>query len=153
METNIEELELIFRDATLSDIAEIEAIEREAFSDPWSANAFSETIEREEMEFVVCTDGKSILGYFVLGSALDEGELMTIAVRPGYRGYGIGHKLIDELKIRAKARGLAVIFLEVRVSNEPARALYRSVGFIQVGVRREFYRFPTEDAIVGRLEL
>jgi ribosomal-protein-alanine N-acetyltransferase len=153
VENNIEGLKLYIREADKADVAEIVEIESGTFTDPWSLNGFNSAIESVNMNLFVCTDGNSIYGYFVLGMACDEGELLTIAVRPGYRGHGIGSIMIEELIRFSEENGIKQLFLEVRVSNDSARALYRKYGFIQAGIRKNFYRLPTEDAIIGRLEL
>lgn len=77
-----------------------------------------------------------VLGYFVLYYASDQGELQNIAVRPGYRGYGIGSSLMEKLVSESLRLGMSQIYLEVRSSNEPAKELYRKYGFIPTGIRK-----------------
>jgi ribosomal-protein-alanine N-acetyltransferase len=91
----------------------------------------------------------------VLQMAAGEAELLTMAVLPTLRRGGIGRKLLAELVVRATAYGAAAIWLEVRVSNEAAIALYRAAGFVEAGRRKAYYRTPTgrEDAIMMRLAL
>jgi len=144
---------LIVRNAIPEDLEIFTKIEKETFSEPWSYDAFQEAMAAEENIVLTITDEEDIYGYLVVYTSLDEGELMTIAVRPGYRGYGLGDKLIKAMIDEGRRRELVNIFLEVRKSNDAARSLYRKNGFIAVGERKNFYRFPTEDAIVGRLSL
>ncbi|MCR4782814.1 MAG: ribosomal protein S18-alanine N-acetyltransferase [Lachnospiraceae bacterium] len=149
----MDDLNLSIREAKPSDVLEIHEIEELSFSEPWSCDAISGAISSIDNIVLVSADENGIYGYLVLYTSLDEGELMTIAVRPGYRGHGIGNMLIESMKKEGKNRDLKYIFLEVRKSNESAKSLYKKNGFIAVGERKNFYRFPTEDAIVGRLEL
>lgn len=153
MGTNPVKENLIVRNAILEDLEIFTQIEKETFSEPWSYDAFQEAMAAEENIVLTITDEEDIYGYLVVYTSLDEGELMTIAVRPGYRGYGLGDKLIKAMIDEGRRRELVSIFLEVRKSNDAARSLYRKNGFIAVGERKNFYRFPTEDAIVGRLSL
>jgi ribosomal-protein-alanine N-acetyltransferase len=76
-----------------------------------------------------------------------EYEIHTVGVEPAYQGRGIGRRLLDELLNIADG---AVVHLEVRTDNEPAIALYRSVGFAAVGVRRRYYRISGADAFIMR---
>jgi ribosomal-protein-alanine N-acetyltransferase len=85
--------------------------------------------------------------------AADEGELGDIAVLPELRGAGIGRTLLQEGIALAASRGTRSLFLEVREANDVARRLYATVGFHVVGVRKQYYTEPVEDAIVMRLDL
>ncbi len=78
--------------------------------------------------------------------ALDEGEITNVAVDPIFRGQGIGKLLLEELFFRARKNRLSSIVLEVRASNTGAIALYTAMGFVDLGIRKNFYEFPTEDA-------
>jgi ribosomal-protein-alanine acetyltransferase len=79
---------------------------------------------------------------------LDEGSITNIAVRPDLRRLGLGRAVVTALLDRAREAGVVNVYLEVRVSNEPAIALYRSLGFATVGTRKNFYKLPTEDAYI-----
>ena len=80
--------------------------------------------------------------------AADEGEISTIAVAPEFRGQGVADIMFAALKETAPKLGLATLYLDVRVSNTPARRLYEKQGFVEDGIRRRFYREPVEDAIL-----
>ena len=97
-------------------------------------------------------DGGAILGYVVALDAADEGEILNLAVAPTGRRAGLGRALVRQILEALSARGVRQVFLEVRDSNAPARALYTAHGFKEVGRRREYYRRPVEDAIVLRLD-
>ena len=79
---------------------------------------------------------------------LDEGEITNVAVAPAARRRGIARALLTELKQQLACRNVARIVLEVRVSNEPAIRLYEQMGFSVLGVRKNFYEKPTEDAYI-----
>lgn len=148
------------RPATSADLAAIAAVERSAFSDPWSADAFAQLLHRPEIHFAVAEaaahpaqaagGGATVLGYAVAWFVVGEGEVANIAVHPACRGRGIGASLLDDVLAAGAQRGATTVFLEVRESNEPARALYASRGFHPVGRRRNYYRAPVEDALILR---
>ncbi len=133
------------------DIRAVAAIEASAFSDPWPAEAFDSLIGRSHARLQVAVDAHDvILGYCVILRALDEGEVANIATSSAARGRGVGGALLDEALAHGDSTGVASMFLEVRVSNAPARALYESRGFRLVGRRRGYYQRPDEDALVLR---
>jgi ribosomal-protein-alanine N-acetyltransferase len=148
------------RGAVASDLPAVAAIERHAFSDPWSRRAFAELLARPDVHFVVAVRadgagpaGAAVLGYAVAWFVVPEGELANIAVHPDGRGRGVGASLLDDVLRTAQSRAVTTVFLEVRESNAPARSLYASRGFHLVGRRRNYYRAPVEDALLLRREL
>ncbi len=140
------------RSARAADLDAIAAIERLAFADPWSRNAFSTLIANPAVCFLVALAkddaGASVAGYVVAWFAADESEIANLAVAPAVRGRRIGATLLDAALDEAVARGAANTYLEVRESNHEARRLYASRGFAILGRRRNYYRHPTEDALV-----
>ena len=84
--------------------------------------------------------------------AADEGEILNLAVSPAGRRHGLGRALVEKAVATLRERGVGQIYLEVRESNAPARALYAARGFKEVGRRKQYYRRPVEDAIVLRLD-
>ena len=96
-------------------------------------------------------DGK-VAGYVGSQTVMDESDMMNVAVHPDYRRKGIAEKLVTELVEALKKRDSRCLTLEVRASNEPARALYEKLGFVQVGLRKNYYRNPREDALILRKE-
>ena len=140
--------------ATVHDLASVAAIERAAFSDPWSLRSFREALDSGSVYFACArSDAGSVLGYVVAWFVADQGEIANIAVAPDQRGQGVGRALLDAALGEAATRGIAAVFLEVRDSNQRARELYASRGFEEVGRRRRYYRRPVEDAIVLRRTL
>lgn len=140
--------EIVIRNAEPGDLSQIAVMEEQIFSEPWTVDGFSDALAREENIFLVATAGDEIAGYGLLYGMMDEGEIPTIAIRPSYQRRGIGTKLLLRLMETAEENGISHIFLEVRQSNLPAQRLYGSCGFAVVGERKQFYRFPTEDAFV-----
>jgi len=139
---------------TNEDIPAIVAIERAAFSDPWSARSFREALAHPSVYFACArSDAHDVLGYVVAWFVADEGEIANLAVAPAGWGSGIGRALLDSALDQARSRGVASVFLEVRDSNERARRLYQSRRFEEIGRRRDYYRRPVEDAIVLRRTL
>jgi ribosomal-protein-alanine N-acetyltransferase len=84
--------------------------------------------------------------------AADEAEILTIAVAPAAQSRGLGRDLLQTAMDEAARRGAAAMFLEVGVSNEPARALYKAAGFRRVGRRRAYY-IGGGDALILRASL
>lgn len=138
---------------TEADLSALAEIERSCFSDPWSETALALLLDDPNVGYAVSMDGK-IVGYGGMQCVLDEGQITDIAVLPEYRRRGIAAAILETLIDHAKREGLAVLYLEVRVSNTPAVALYRDrFGFEVIGVRRNFYSHPKEDAWNMRLFL
>lgn len=138
------------------DIPAIAAIERRAFSDPWSERAFRDVLAHSRMYFACVRDEASgytsahVLGYVVAWFAAGQGEIANLAVDDTARGRGLGSTLLDAALEEARRHGTDEVFLEVRSSNARARQLYESRGFVEVGRRRRYYRRPVEDAIILR---
>ncbi len=130
------------------DLDEIALLEKQIFSEPWTKDSFLEAMARRGNIFLVATVEEKIAAYGLLYGMLDEGEIPTIATNPIYRYRGIGEQLLLQLLQEAESQAIHHIFLEVRQSNLPAQNLYRKCGFKIVGQRKQFYRFPTEDAFV-----
>jgi [ribosomal protein S18]-alanine N-acetyltransferase len=140
--------------ARATDIPAVVAIERAAFSDPWSARSFRDAMEQDAVYFACArSDGGEALGYVVAWFAADEGEIANLAVAPDGWGQGVGRALLDAALDEAQRRRTAAMYLEVRETNDRARRLYRSCGFAEIGRRRRYYRRPVEDAIVLRREV
>jgi len=102
---------------------------------------------------LVALSAESIIGYAVARYAAGSGEILNLAVAPEHRREGVAAHLIDALLEGLRSREVREVYLEVRESNGPARALYKDKGFTVAGMRRAYYRYPTEDALVLRLRL
>lgn len=141
------------RPATTADTARLAELERICFSDPWSPAGLREMISAAHTLGLVAEAGDTIIGYAIARYAADSGEILNLAVAPEYRREGVAAHLIDALLDGLRSREVREVYLEVRESNGPARALYKARGFTVAGMRRAYYRYPTEDALVLRLPL
>ena len=135
-------------DVSAEHIPQIEEIERECFSRPWTAAQLSGQMRDAQHEFIAAVNDGRVLGYVGLMYVLDEGYISNVAVRPDSRRQGIGDALIDALAAKAAELELAFLTLEVRESNAPAIALYAKHGFHPVGKRKNYYDAPKEDAVL-----
>ena len=142
------------REMTLSDVAAVCAIEQQVQSHPWTQGNFSDAL-RSGYRCVVDEIDSEIVSYAVLMPVVDEAELLTIAVAPSQQRNGLGGLMLREIIASAAAQQLRKIFLEVRVSNAAAIALYRASGFVEIGLRRGYYQNAEgrEDALLMACEL
>ena len=127
-----------------SAIAEIEEL---CFSTPWSEKSLSEEIDNPLGRFFVLVSEDKVAGYIGAHNVVGEVYITNVAVHPNYRGKGFAKALIKHLIDDSRSAD-GFVTLEVRESNNPARSLYSSLGFKEVGLRKNFYERPTEDAIL-----
>lgn len=135
-------------DVSAEHIRQIEEIERDCFSRPWTAEQLKSQMRDAQHEFIAAVGDGRVLGYVGLMYVLDEGYISNVAVHPDARRQGIGDALIDVLAAKAAELELAFLTLEVRESNAPAIALYAKHGFHPVGKRKNYYDAPKEDAVL-----
>lgn len=128
-------------------VAQVAAIEAECFSEPWSENAFASELKNPNAITLVALCAGRVVGFVNTGFVLDEVSINNVAVTAAFRGQGIARRLLLSLEdwVREFA---AVLLLEVRESNTPARALYRSLDYEDVGRRARYYHNPDEAAIL-----
>lgn len=138
---------------TSDHLDQLEEIETLCFSDPWSRRLLSELLENEAAATLAAVgeDG-TVLGYASIQVVLDEGYINNVAVRPEYRRQGVASQLLDVFRRFGLGHGLAFLTLEVRDSNQAARALYAKHGFVETGRRKNYYQHPKEDAMIMTLE-
>lgn len=128
-------------------------IENESFSTPWSNTSIIHAVDDDTVRCICFLYDGQVAGYAMFVFAADEGELLNIAVDPNKRGLGIGKALLSHVITAARELCCQTMYLEVRASNTTAAALYKSFGFQAVGLRRSYYRYPVEDAVVMALNL
>ena len=139
----------LIRRMRTEDLDEVTALENATFATPWSRESFRQELERNVAAryLVAETDGR-IIGYAGAWIILDESHITNIAVAEAYRGRGVGRMLTEALLQLLSNLGAAYATLEVRVSNERAQNLYRSLGFVSVGKRKRYYEDNQEDALL-----
>ena len=134
---------------TAAHISQAAEIERLCFSDPWSEKMLAEHLANPCSLTLAAVDGAGrLLGYVGLLAVVDEGYITNVAVRPDCRRQGVASSLLQALEARGRARNLTFLTLEARQSNAPARALYEKLGYVQAGLRRNYYENPREDAVI-----
>ena len=136
------------RRSTPRDAAAIAELEAEIFSDPWSERDRCDTICTEgAMCYSAIKDGVPVA--YIIGRIIaPEAEIYRIATHPDYRGRGVAYRLLDYAVKTERGRGLERLFLEVRSKNLAALSLYRAYGFEKIGIRKNYYKNPDDDAIV-----
>jgi len=141
------------RPARAADLERILEVEQASFSTPWGVRSFQALLERDDVHFLVLEEEGRVVGHGILWWVREEGEVANLAVAPESRGRGGGARLLDALLDGARGAGVERVFLEMRVSNQAAARLYESRGFRPLGIRRNYYTQPREDARVLKLIL
>lgn len=136
-----------------TDLDALMEIENSSFTLPWSRQSYEELWPVAGIAIWVARLDHEMAGYMLLQTVGEEMELHTFAVRPDLRRRRIGRRLLEFMIEEAQGEGVKRIFLQVRPTNSPARALYEKMGFAAVGIRRRYYRDNDEDAFVMRLDL
>lgn len=140
---------MTIRRAVADDATAIADMEIEYFSDPWSRkDIFTYICSGDSMSFVATDDSGVPIAYLLGRIIAPEGEIYRIAVDREHRRRGVGYRLLSFALKTERGRGLESTFLEVRSKNEAAIALYRAFGFDDIGLRKNYYKNPTDDAIV-----
>ena len=129
-------------------------MEKRCFSDPWTRGMFRSEIELAGGTYArAAFVGETMAGYSFAVIVADEAHLGNLAVDPGYRRKGIAQALLLDLLTAARSQGIRRVTLEVRESNTIARNFYSRNGFVDIAIRKSYYRNPVEDAIVMLLML
>ena len=135
-----------------SHVDQIAQLEKLCFSDPWSANSIASELDNKLAFWLVATEEDRVAGYIGSQTVMDETDMMNVAVHPDYRKQGIATALIVGLVGELRKKGSHCLTLEVRASNENAISLYRKLDFQQIGLRKNYYHNPKEDALILRME-
>ena len=133
-------------------VGAVAEIEKLCFHDPWSERSISSEITNPLSLWLVAVEGDAVVGYVGSQTVMDWSDMMNVAVHPDHRRKGIAEALVTALEAALREKGSQCLTLEVRDSNVPAIALYEKLGFAQVGLRRNYYRNPKEDARILRKE-
>jgi len=145
------EHETTFRIAPLQreHLDQIVSIERASFSDPWTRGMFESELDIEARGYARgALRGRSLVGYIFAVFIPEEAHIGNLAVAPSDRRHGVAQGLLDRLVEEALEAGVKRVTLEVRASNHTARKFYYKNRFIDIAIRKNYYRSPVEDAIV-----
>ena len=140
--------EITIRRMTMDDVDGVYAVEISTFVDAWSRDAFVSYMKNPVARYLVAEQDGKIIGYVGAWIILDESHITNIAVLKEHRGQGTGNLLTHGLLQYLSNLGAAYATLEVRRSNEIAQNLYKSLGFVQLGVRKRYYADNGEDALI-----
>ena len=145
------------RRAVLDDVPALAALEAACFTHPWTPAQIHEEVARDPPDMVLVLEGPGspggIRAYCSFRLVADEMHVMNVAVDPGFRRRGLARRLLAFAMARAARAGARRALLELRAGNQEALALYESLGFERLGLRRGYYGEPTEDALVLAREL
>ena len=138
---------------TGNDIAAVTDLERQSFSSPWTEELYAAALERPFFRLWGAKLDGALAGYVSVYHLGVELEIINIAVNQALRRQGAGSLLLRHVRCEAEVSGAERIILEVRRTNAPAIALYESQGFVQAGIRQNYYPDTGEDALVYVLQL
>ena len=141
-------MELLIHDAREELLPQVQRIEQQCFSLPWTEQMLRMQLQPDSHVFLTAETEGSVVGYIGMLYVLDEGYISNVAVRPDFRRRGVAEALLRALEARARALRLSFLTLEVRAGNAAAVALYEKRGYRVVGRRKNYYEKPTEDAIL-----
>jgi len=128
------------------------AVEKQSFKHPWSYSLFLSELSNKIAHYFVALLDSKLIGYIGLWIYLREAHITTFAIHPAFRRKGYGKRLLHHAFEFARSKGCKEILLEVRTSNKVAQALYRKLGFSQIGLRKSYYS-DGEDALVMKKNL
>ena len=141
--------DITIRRMTLEDAKDVWAIESATFPTPWSLRDFEHEMSANPCaRYLVAIKQGAIIAFAGIHIILDEGHITNIAVTAAERGNGYGKALTRALLQYAANLGVQYVTLEVRENNETAKSLYRSLGFIKVGIRKKYYENQTDAHIM-----
>lgn len=136
------------KEMQFDDLEGVMEIENANFSKPWTETGFFTFLIRDDTLFLVAAEEDRILGYCGIVMAQEEGDITNVSVAKNVQNMGIGQRLMEELLIRTKEKGIQKIFLEVRESNQQAIHVYEKIGFKQISIRKNYYESPVENGLV-----
>ncbi|MGL4361814.1 MAG: ribosomal protein S18-alanine N-acetyltransferase [Cellulosilyticaceae bacterium] len=134
--------------ATIKDLESILVLENQVFSVPWSEESIKSELENDVATYFVAEEEGQVIGYSGIWHVHPEGQITNVAVHADYRRRGLGRNLMETLLDNGVKKGITNYYLEVRESNINAINLYKSIGFKEVGRRKNYYKKPNEDALV-----
>ena len=136
---------MIITNMTEKHVAQVAELEKICFgSAAWSEKSVASELSNQLALWLVAVDEGTVVGYVGSQTVIDETDMMNVAVHPEYRRQGIGEKLVIQLVDELQAMGSHALLLEVRVSNEPAIALYKKFGFEKIGTYKKYFKIGEE---------
>ena len=141
--------EMYIRPMIEQDVISIISIENDAYDFPWSKTIFHDCLRVGHSCWVI-ESNKNLIGYGIMLITSDESHILNLCVHPDYQSRGIGKQLLDHFLALSKRQNMQRIFLEVRPTNFKAISLYLSMGFNEIGKRRNYYptKIGREDALI-----
>jgi [ribosomal protein S18]-alanine N-acetyltransferase len=140
---------VFLRRALAADVDALVGLERASSLHPWNAAQLAAEIARPEPDAVMVMDGRAgPRAWCAYRIAVGELLILNLAVDPAERRRGLGRRLLQKALRRGAAAGASRALLEVRASNDAARSLYAKSGFVPIGLRKDYYVEPLEDALV-----
>lgn len=136
------------RELKIEDAAAVEEMEYQSFPDPWSQNSILETISNPQTICLLAEKAGKTIGYLLAYTAVDEAEIARIAVAKDHRKQGTGKSLLNALEAICRKKQIGKVMLDVRESNQAARAFYKKMAFQEDGIRKGFYEAPPEDGVL-----
>lgn len=136
-----------------NDLEQIYQVECSCFSRPWSKTSLWGDLISPQTLCFAAKEEETVIGFCFLSVVADEGTILQLAVLPEFRRKGTGRALVLHALSQARALRVSYVILEVRVTNAAARRLYESLGFEEVGVRKEYYQDNKEDALMMILRM
>lgn len=143
---------MVMREFTEKDISKLAVLEKSCFSDAWTLEMLKGETAREGFCCLLAEEKGEAIG-FVYGNVLfEDAELYKVAILPDFRGKGLGKALVEGFSEFVKEKGARQIFLEVRVGNAAALALYARQSFERTRLRKRYYA-DGEDCLEMRKSL
>lgn len=139
---------LVIRPMEEADVEAATGLGEEAFSMPWSADAFHKVLQDKNSVYVVAQVNRQVVGMCGVTNILGDGDINNVAVTSAFRGQGIASAMLQEMIRLGEEKGIQDFTLEVRVSNQAAIHVYEKLGFVSEGIRPGFYDKPREDAMI-----
>jgi len=137
------------RPMVMTDVDGVMAVEQDSFLTPWSRSAFEEELAQNRLaRYIVAVENDEIVGYPGTWLVINEAHVTNVAVSGQRRREGIGRLLMQKLMDLARENDMESMTLEVRVSNAAARHLYEQLGFVEAGIRKNYYSETKEDALI-----
>lgn len=149
-------MSLAIRPMTPSDLDALAELNQSAFEHPWTRDLLERELRNEWSTVLLAEVGDALIGFIVVWKVYDEVHILNVATHPTRRRQGVGEALMQAAHALGRSQGARLSTLEVRASNASAQALYRKLGYAQVGLRKGYYpgqaQAPAEDAVIMTLQ-